>query len=122
MRVSLKELAERLPDIDPDNIVYVVSGLVDDNHYVTILTDKHGKVWDVIQELDISNLETQYSIRATADRLDVPDLSVFAFYQEQAMEALKKIGDPHYMAFFEAYETLGMSVGHTAGLSRVDFS
>jgi hypothetical protein len=121
MRVSLEKIAEKLPDIDPDNIPYLVSGLVDENHYVTVLTDKHGKIWDVILELDISKLETQYSIRATANRLDVPDLSVFGFYQEQAMEALKRIGEPLHSISFEIYETIGTSVANVDSLARINF-
>src|SRR5947209_7134596 len=112
MRVSLEEIAGRLPEISPDNIPFVISGLVDEIHYVTILTDKYGKVWDVIHEMDISNLETQSSIRATANRLDIPDLSMFGFYQEQAMESLKRIGEPQHRISFEIYETIGAAIGH----------
>lgn len=120
-RISLERLKDELPKEMGDSIPMIASGLVDDNHYVTVLMDQSGHVWSVLNETDIRNNSDTVQLRKTLPRLEVKDMSVFNWYLDEAMESLKKIGNPDHLIEFTMYETTGGVVGCEKSLHRIEF-
>lgn len=123
MRVSLEKISKEMPDPKPGSIPFVTSGLVDDFHYATVLMDKSGIVLAVLAEWDIRYDDYVHKWGGSIPRLEVNNPEIFGFYQDAAMEALKKIGQPERSSLieFSAYETMGAAIGHTSALARIDF-